>query len=82
LTGIDTRLNYNQMEINENLLIQKVTTLYIEDEKGEIFVASRKNLLNKFPKQEETIKSYIKANNVDFTEEDQVTNLFDFLLKN
>jgi hypothetical protein len=78
---IDTRLNYNQMEINENLLIHKVTTLYIEDEKGEIFVASRKNLLNKFPKKEEAIKSYIKANNVGFTKQDQVTNLFDFLLK-
>jgi hypothetical protein len=78
---LDTRLNYNQIEINESLLISKVTTFYIEDEKGEIFVASRKNVLNKFPKKEEAIKSYIKANNVDFSKEDHIINLVDFISK-
>jgi hypothetical protein len=79
---LDTRPNYNQIEINENLLIHKVTTFYIEDENGEIFVASRKNLLNNFPKKEEAIKSYIKANNVDLSKEDHLINLADFISKN
>lgn len=79
---IDTRINYNQIEINENLLIHKVTTFYIEDEKGEIFVASRKNVLNNFPKKQEAIKSYIKANSVDFSKEEHLMNLMDFISKN
>lgn len=78
---LDTRGNYNQIEINENLLISKVTTFYIEDEKGEIFVASRKNVLNNFPKKEDAIRNYIKANNIDFSKEDQIVGLVDFISK-
>jgi hypothetical protein len=78
---LDTRGRYNQIEINENLLINRITTFYIEDEKGEIFVASRKNVLNNFPKKEEAIKSYIKTNNVDFSKEDHISGLVDFLSK-
>ena len=78
---LDTRGNYNQIDLNENLLINRVTTFYIEDEKGEIFVASRKNVLNNFPKKEDAIKSYIKANNVDFSKEDHIAGLIDFLSK-
>lgn len=79
---LDTRGRYNQIEINENLLINRITTFYIEDEKGEIFVASRKNVLNNFPKKEEAIKSYLKTNNVDFSKEDHISGLVDFLSKN
>jgi hypothetical protein len=78
---LDTRINYNQIEINENLLISKVTTYYIEDEKGEIFVASRKNVLNKFPNKDEAIKGFIKANNLDFSKEGDLINLLHFLSK-
>jgi hypothetical protein len=78
---LDTRLNYNQIEINENLLISKVTTFYIENEKGEIFVASRKNVINNFPRKEDDIKGYIKANNVDFSKEDHIISLVDFISK-
>lgn len=79
---IDTRINYNQIEINENLLISKVTTYYIEDEKGEIFVASRKNVINNFPKKEGAIKGYLKANNVDFSKEDHLMAFLNFLSSN
>ena len=79
---IDTRLNYNQIEINESLLIHKVTTFYIEDEKGEIFVASRKNVLNNFPKKQEAIKSYIKAKNVDFSNGEHLIGLNRFISSN
>ena len=79
---IDTRVNYNQIEINENLLISKVTVYYIEDEKGEIFVASRKNVINNFPKKEGAIKGYLKANNVDFSKEDHLLALLNFLSNN
>ena len=78
---LDTRVNYNQIEINENLLINKITTYYIEDEKGEIFVASRKNVLNNFPKKEEAIRSYLKAKNVDFSNANHIIELVDFLSK-
>ena len=79
---MDTRGNFNQIEINENLLVTKITTYYIEDEKGEIQVASKKNILNIYPKKADAVKSYIKENSVDFSREDHLTNIVDFISKN
>jgi hypothetical protein len=79
---LDTRGNYNQIEINENLLVTRITTYYVEDEKGEILVASKKNILNIYPKKEAAVKSYIKENSVDFSREEHLINLVDFLSKN
>ena len=79
---LDTRGNFNQIEINENLLVTRITTFYIEDEKGEIYVASKKNILNIYPKKENAVKSYIKENSVDFSREDHLINLVDFISKN
>ena len=76
---IDTKLNYNQMEINESLLISKVTTFYIENEKGEILTASKKNVLNMYSKHEDAIKSFIKSYGLDFTKEDHLIELTVFL---
>jgi len=76
---IDTKLNYNQIDINESLLISKVTTFYIENEKGEILTASKKNVLNMYSKHEDAIKSFIKSYGLDFTKEDHLIELTVFL---
>jgi hypothetical protein len=78
---LDTRVNYNQIEINENLLVTRITTFYVEDEKGEILVASKKNILNIYPKKEDAVKLYIKENSVDFSREEHLTNLVNYLSK-
>jgi hypothetical protein len=76
---IDTRVNFNQIEINENLLVSKVTTFYLENPKGEILPASRKNVLNMYPKHEEAIKSFTKAKTFDFNSEEHLVELVDFI---
>ena len=76
---VDTRVNFNKIEINESLLVSKVSTYYLENEKGEIFAASKKNVLDMYPKQEQAIKSFIKTNNVDFSKEEHLLKLTEFL---
>lgn len=78
---IDTRVNYNQIELNESLLISKATTFYIENRKGEILPASRKNILNLYPKHEEAIRAHIKAKALDLNNEDALVELADFISK-
>jgi len=78
---IDTRLNFNKIEINESLLVSKVSTYYLENEKGELFEASKKNVLDMYPKQEQAIRSFIKSNNLDFSKEEHLLELTDFLSK-
>jgi hypothetical protein len=56
-----------------------VTTFYIENEKGEILTASKKNVLNMYSKHEDAIKSFIKSYGLDFTKEDQLIELTIFL---
>jgi hypothetical protein len=74
-----SKINYKQMEINETLLVSKVSTYYIENEKDEILMASRKNVLNLYPKKQDAIKSYIKEHNIDFTKEEDLKTLTEFL---
>ena len=78
---IDTRANYNQIELNESLLISKVTTFYIQNQKGELMAASKKNILSLYPKHEGDIKAFIKDKNLDLTNEDQLIELTDFVSK-
>jgi hypothetical protein len=76
---LDTKLGYNQIELNESLLISKVTTYYIENDKGEFLPASKKNLYNLYPKKDDQIKNFIKSNNLDFSTEEQFIKVTDFL---
>lgn len=78
---IDTRVSYNQIELNESLLISKVTTFYIENHRGEILPASRKNILNLYPKHEEAIRSHIKLKGLDLNNENGLVELTDFISK-
>ena len=81
ITQIDTRVNYNQIEMNESLLISRVTTYYIENQSGQIFPASKKNVLNMYPKHEDKIREYVKTYGVDFSREDHLLDLTEFLAK-
>jgi hypothetical protein len=78
---VDTRINYNQIELNESLLISKVTTYYIQNERGEIATAGKKNILNLYSKHEDQIKGFIKSHNIDFTKKNDLLALTDFISK-
>lgn len=78
---LDTRLTYNQVDLNESLLISKVTTFYIENQKGERLPASKKNILTLYWKDEDAIKAYIKSKNLDLAREGDLVSLTDFISK-
>ena len=76
---LDTKANYNQVDINENLLLSKTTNFYLETSRKDLVPASRKNVLSLFPKHENAIREYIKAKQIDFTKEDDLAALTDYL---
>lgn len=76
---LDTKVNYNQIDINEKLLLSKTTKFYIETEKNELVPASKKNILSLFSRHESAIKEYIKKNQVDFSREDDLAELTGYL---
>lgn len=78
---LDTRVSYNQVDLNESLLISKVTTFYVENQKGELLAASKKNILSLYPKYDQDIKNYIKSKSLDLTNEDQLITLAEFISK-
>ena len=78
---VDNWLAYTQIDINENLLISKVTTYYIENENGEMLPAAKKNILNLYPKKEGEIKTFIKEKSLDLNKEDDLLQLAQFLAK-
>ncbi|HUQ67507.1 MAG TPA: hypothetical protein VM101_15190 [Flavitalea sp.] len=73
------KINYKQMEINESLLISKVSSYYIKNDKNEILPASKKNVLALYSKKEDAIKSFIKEHSIDFTKEDDLATLTRFI---
>lgn len=76
---VDTRLNYNQIEINESLLLNKTTNFFIQYEQKNLVPASRKNILSMFPKQEEAIREFIKMKKTDFSTEEHLIELTAYL---
>lgn len=76
---VDTRLTYNKLDINESLLLTKVSSFYLKYDKNQVVPASKKNFLNLFPKHENSIKEYIKTQNIDFGKEDDLVKLTGYL---
>lgn len=70
---------YNELEINESLLLRKTTTYYFSNEKGKVQVATRKNMLELFPKKTTELKKFIEENNVDFHKEADLNKLAAFV---
>lgn len=78
---IDTRPNYNQIDLNESLLISKVTTFYIENAKGEKLPASKKNILSLYSRHDEAIRSFIKSKKPELDKEEGIVELVHFISK-
>jgi hypothetical protein len=77
----DSWLTKNMLDINESLLISKVTTYYIVNDRSEFSPASRKNVLNMFARHEDEVKQFIKSNGIDFNNQQDLEELTGYLSK-
>lgn len=81
LERADSWLSYSRIDINESLLLSKVTTFFIENDKGELMPAGKKNILSLYPKKEAEIKAYLKEKSLDLNKEEHLLQLVQFLAK-
>jgi len=83
--GIETydRLSYktffSDLVAQEILILAKQTILYIGDRFHHFKVVNQKSLKDAFPKKQKEYKIYVKENKVDFSNENDVKKLLDFL---
>lgn len=78
---IDTRISYNEMDINENLLLNKTSTFYLQTDKQELLPATKKNILAVYHEHDGAIRQFMKDKQIDLTKEDDLVELTAFLSK-
>ena len=71
----------NILTLNEDIVLRKETHYYIGDEYNNFVRASKKRLLQLFPKDQRSIENYLKENKVDFNKKDDLEKLSQFLLE-
>lgn len=76
---IDTRITFNQLDINETLLLSKTTKFYLEKENNSLVPASKKNILNMFPKHKTAIRQYMEAHQINFSKENDLVELAGYI---
>jgi len=67
--------------MNEDVLLRKETQFYFGDKFNLFVPASKKGLLQLFPKEQQEIDNYLKENKVNFNKKDDVEKLYQFLLQ-
>ena len=70
-----------ELIMNAETLIRKETQYYFGDKFNHFVPASKKRLLNLFPKEELRIENYLKENKVNFDKKDDLEKLCQFLLQ-
>ena len=65
--------------LNEDIVLRKETQYYFGNEYGHFVPATRKRLLQLFPKGQRRIGNYLKDSKVDFNKKDDVEKLYQFL---
>ena len=68
-----------ELILNAETVLRKETQYYFGDKYNHFFPASKKKLLDLFPKEERRIENYLKDNNVDFDKKDDLEKLAQFL---
>src|SRR6186713_2679691 len=68
-----------ELIMNEELVIRKETHYYFGDKYNHFVPATKKRLLNLFPKEELRIENYLKENKVNFDKKDDLKKLCQFL---
>jgi len=67
--------------MNEDVVLRKETQYYFGDKYNLFVPASKKGLLQLFPKEQQEIDHYLKENKVNFNKKDDVEKLYQFLLQ-
>lgn len=70
-----------ELIMNAETLIRKETQYYFGDKYNHFVRASKKKLLDLFPKEEKRIENYLKENKVNFDKKDDLEKLCQFLLQ-
>jgi hypothetical protein len=67
--------------MNEDVVLRKETQYYFGDKYNLFVPASKKGLLQLFPKEQQEIDHYLKENKVNFNKKDDVEKLYQFLVQ-
>ena len=67
--------------MNEDVVLRKETHYYFGDKYNLFVPASKKGLLQLFPKEQQEIDNYLKENKVNFNKKEDVEKLYQFLLQ-
>ncbi len=67
--------------MNEDIVLRKETQYYFGDRYSLFVPASKKGLLQLFPKEQHSIDNYLKENKVNFNKKDDIEKLYQFLLQ-
>ena len=67
--------------MNEDVVLRKETQYYFGDKFNLFVPASKKGLLQLFPKEQREIDNYLKENKINFNKKDDVEKLYQFLLQ-
>jgi hypothetical protein len=70
--------NYN-LTPKEDFTLTKKTEYYFGDKYNRFVLANKKNILRLYPKQERAITEYLKENNVDFNNREDIEKLLQYL---
>ena len=65
--------------MNEDIVLQKRTQYYFGDKYNLFVPASKKGLLQLFPKEQRSIDNYLKENKINFNKKDDIEKLYQFL---
>jgi hypothetical protein len=65
--------------LNEDILLRKETQYYLGDKYNHFVRASKKRLLNLFPKEQRSIENYLQENKVNFDKKEDLEKLALFL---
>jgi hypothetical protein len=68
-----------KLDVRQDVVLAKLTTYYFADKYNNFFKATKKNVLKYFPKKERELSDYVKSNNINFENENDLLKLLAFL---
>jgi hypothetical protein len=71
--------DFHMLVANEDMVFQRTLEYYISDPDGGFDLYNKKNVLHLYPQHEDKIKSYLKANKVNFDKKEDLLRLADYL---
>lgn len=78
---LDTRVNFNQVDINEKILLNKTVLFYLELENSTLVPATKKHILNAHPAHEKAISAFITSKRINFGKEADLVELTSYIAR-